>query len=146
MSQAELRRAPSRAPRTGSPLRRLGLAVGVAFLSIVVVVQIDRLVARPAYVERVTFENPTAYDLTVDVTGADHDGWLAVCTARRGTTATARRVIDQGDTWIFRFGAQGREGGELRVARRELERTGWKIAIPEAVGERLREQGAPLPP
>jgi hypothetical protein len=55
-------------------------------------------------------------------------------------------VVDQGEVWLFRFDSQGKTGGELRLNRSELEASGWRIAIPDEVGTRLADAGAPPTP
>ena len=42
---------------------------------------------------------------------------MAVTTARRDSTTIAQDVYDIGKVWVFRFTAQGQEGGEVRVTR-----------------------------
>lgn len=96
----------------------------------------------PRFVERVTFVNSTLYDLDVDVTDAKRDVWLDVGHVGRETETTTEQVLDQGETWIFRFRHEGRDAGELQVSRQDLQRNGWRVAIPQSVAERLRELGA----
>jgi hypothetical protein len=58
-----------------------------------------------------------------------------------------RDVVDQGIEWIFHFESQGVDAGELRYGESDLMRSGWKVVIPESVGERLAGQGVtPTPP
>lgn len=99
----------------------------------------------PPRVDSVSLHNPTGYDIAVQVSGED-SGWLPLSTARRHDTKTVEGVIDQGDTWTFRFRAQGRPGGEIRLDRDQLEATGWVVEIPPAVEDHLRDAGAPPPP
>ncbi len=79
-------------------------------------------------------------------------GWACVIdaaaqtTAAKGSTTSAADVIDQGPTWRFPFRAQGRDGGELRISRADLEQAGWSIGVPTPVIDRLRQQGAPPTP
>jgi hypothetical protein len=104
------------------------------------------LVDGPRMVPRLLIRNPTVYDLTVEVTDAHHDGWMAVWIARRNATTVAEEIVDVGDTWVFRFRAQGETTRELRVARDDLERSGWRLSIPTVIGDELRARGAPRPP
>ena len=55
-------------------------------------------------------------------------------------------MIDQGSTWMFHFTAQGKDGGEIRIERADLAAGGWRITVPERVGQRLRSAGAPPSP
>lgn len=114
-------------------------------LVLAAVVPIARLVELPSSVDRITVTNPAVYDIRIEVTGND-DGWMAVGMAGRDATSTFDEIMDQGEVWIFRFSAQGEEGGLLRVSRQQLEGDGWRLAIPETVGRTLGERGAPAPP
>lgn len=129
--------------------RRVLLAVvvivGTSALVVVLPVLV-RLTAGPSFVDRISFDNRSEYDLLVEVTGAERDGWLILGTARRETTTTVEEVIDQGDDWIFRFFVEGGEAGELRVERSRLEGDRWKVAVPERVAAELRAKGAPPSP
>src|SRR5262245_37930853 len=76
------------------------------------------LVRDPDFVDRVEVRNNSGYDLNIDVTGADRDGWLPISVATGGGNVTStEQVVDQGDTWIFRFAYAGYPAGELRVKR-----------------------------
>ena len=99
------------------------------------------LLRGPAFVERITFVNRGPYDIHVEASG-DRETWTSVTTADRDSTSVGLKVIDQGPIWIFRFTAQGRDGGEVRTTRDELRRASWTIEIPEAVTDRLRDAGA----
>ena len=99
-----------------------------------------------AFVDEVSVTNPSEYDIGVQVSDGDGDGWVAVTTVSRRSTNTTSDVIDQGEVWVFRFRAQGREGGELRVERRDLEQAGWTVLVPDEVIQHLRDIGAPPPP
>jgi len=104
------------------------------------------LLDMPPTIDRLTIENPTVYDIHIDASDEEGDGWVAVTTVGRQGTGSTTNVIDQGDVWRFRFRGQGRDGGELTVARTDLEADGWELTIPDAVGERLAELGAPPSP
>lgn len=99
----------------------------------------------PATVERVTFENPTVYDLSISVSDDGH-GWMRVATVGAGSSQFADEVIDQGEAWRFRFGGQARSGGEITISRDDLVASGWHLTIPTDVGERLADAGAPPSP
>jgi hypothetical protein len=137
-------------PNGGTPAafyRRINLVgVVLAIVLAAAAVPLMGLLEGPSFVDRLSVENPTRYDIGIDVTDADRDGWMAIGTARRATSSTFEEIIDQGDVWIFRFRAQGEDGGELRVTRQELEGDGWKLTIPESVGDDLQAKGAAFPP
>jgi hypothetical protein len=99
---------------------------------------------QPPTVERITIANTTGYDLAVDVTGQDREGWLPVAIVEARSEDVAREVIDQGEVWIFRFLHRGDPMGELRLTRAELERNDWRVQVPAEVEERLRELGRPM--
>ncbi|MGH2662983.1 MAG: hypothetical protein ACRDH8_09295 [Actinomycetota bacterium] len=97
----------------------------------------------PPTVDRITVANPTEYDLDTEVTGGDRQGWLPLSVVEAGTEVVVRDVIDQGEEWIFRFRHWDESVGELPVAREELERSGWRVEVPEEIGERLQQLGTP---
>lgn len=137
---------PSPPEQAGSPLGRLRpahLAVAVAVVALLVA--FTRLLEQPSFVERISFENPTVYDLSVEVSDAGRAAWSPIVTAGRTGTVTAEQVYDVGGVWVFRFSAQGREGGELRLTRAQLEADGWKVRIPERIGTQLQAVAAPPP-
>ena len=133
---------PAGAGSSGPTFRRAGpvLVAGIAIA--VAVAALDGMLAGPRHVERVTFENTTAYDLAVAVSGEDRDGWLPLGVVRREASTSMRHVVDQGDVWTFRFAAQGEDGGEVRVTRDELAESNWTFTIPADVGGTLQAAGA----
>ena len=70
---------------------------------------------------------------------------MALATAGSDRTTTTSEVIDQGPSWTFRFSAQGRSGGEVRVTRGELEASNWTVVISDEVIDTLSRAGAPVP-
>lgn len=104
------------------------------------------LLRGPAFVERIAIVNASPYDIGVEVTDADRDGWTSVTTAGSGATSFGLEVVDQGPVWIFRFRSQGRDGGELRTTRDELRDRRWSVEVPAEVSDRLRRAGvSPTP-
>jgi hypothetical protein len=101
----------------------------------------NRLVAGPSFVARITFVNPSPYDIDVDVTNRERAGWLPLGEVQDRETTVIQEVIDQGDVWIVRL-ADG-EGGEVRFTREELQRADWRIQIPATVEARLRSAWGP---
>jgi hypothetical protein len=94
----------------------------------------------------VTYENPTDYALSVEVSSGPGEGWTAAGFVPQRSTTVAEEIPDQGELWVFRFDSQGARGGELRLSRSELEAAGWTVSIPADVGRRLAESGAPPTP
>ena len=70
------------------------------------------LLCGPAFVEEVSVVNRSEYDIGVQVSGGERDGWMSVTTAAKRSTNVTADVIDQGRIWVFRFAAQGQQGGE----------------------------------
>lgn len=135
-------------PTGGAPfrVRHIGTAgLVVAVTVVIVLIAVPRLLDSPPLVDRLVVGNPSGYDVSIEATDARRRGWVAVGTAQRGTTSTFEEIVDQGDIWIFRFSAQGEDGGELQVSRQQLERDGWRMRVPAEVGEQLERNGAPLP-
>ena len=118
----------------------VGLAAAIGLTSVI------ELSSGPKTVSRITFENPTAYALDIEVSPGTGRGWTSAGSVRQKSTAEVNEVIDQGDVWLFRFDSQGATGGELRLSRTELEASGWRITIPAEVGNRLAGAGAPPTP
>ena len=96
--------------------------------------------------DRVDLEvvNPTKYEITVEVSDQPDGSRTRVTTLAPGVTRTVFEVADQGDTWVFLFTGQGKDGGVLTVSAADLAASGWRLEIPVDVGEALAQQGAPL--
>jgi len=122
-----------------TPQRAVGLFLGAAVL---VVLLVAPSLATTPFVPRLTVDNPTAFDLNIDVTGADRDGSIALGTVARGTQRAIEEIADQGATWVVRFSYGGIETGELVVARSDLQAADWRLSIPPAMGEALAGAGA----
>jgi hypothetical protein len=101
----------------------------------------NRLRVDAAHVKSFTVVNPTPYDIGVEITDAQREGWLSLGDAEDRRATTFQEVLDQGGVWIVRF-ADG-EAGELRVTRADLERNGWRVQIPSEAEARLRPSWGP---
>jgi hypothetical protein len=134
-------------PRVG-PYRgaHWGLLLAAGIACVVGLVTLVRALELPPVVDQLTFENPTRFRMTISVTTDAHDDWTLVGTVRQETTATFTDVIDQGEVWVFRFAAQGKVGGELRLSRAQLEESAWQVQVPPRIGANLEGQGAPFSP
>ncbi len=88
-----------------------------------------RMLARASFVPRVEVVNDSEYAVDLDVTSGAHDGWMGVGIAKPHTTTTFEDVYDQGDTWILRYGVQGRSI-EVTVPRDEF--AAWGMAAARA--------------
>jgi hypothetical protein len=92
-------------------------------------------------VERIVLINPTEYDLLVDVRSADEASWLGLGIAKRKAETVRQEVIDQGETWVFRFSYVGEKLAEDRISRSDLVGNRWRYEIPERFGQILKEKG-----
>jgi ribosomal protein S1 len=109
-------------------------------LAIAGVLLISQLLASPHFVPRVTFENPTPYELTVEVSNG-HDGWLPVGSMDAHRKTDVGEVYDIGDVWNVRVFTQGESVGRFRLTRDELERSHWRVQIPQRIGDDLQAAG-----
>lgn len=94
-----------------------------------------------APVRRVTIENPTVYSVNVEVSAGGRGGWLDLGAVDREGAKTVEQVTDQGPRWTFRFSYGGVGAGDLTVPRTDLAAAGWRLTIPETVGQRLHDAG-----
>ena len=138
MNQLLIEPAPSNVQRVRPIAGKIGLV-----LAVVAVLAVSMwLVRGPDFVDHVSVTNRSGYDLNVDVSDAQRDGWLAMSVATGGGATTAtKEVIDQRDTWIFRFSYAGKNAGEITVPRSELAKNGWRITVPGTVAQNLRDAG-----
>ena len=97
-------------------------------------------------VDSITIVNDTAYPAEAEVTGEDRNGWLNLTLAQQGAETTVEEVIDQGETWIFRFDYIGKHEEEVEISRQELEQNDWTIEVPPSFEQRLRALGILPPP
>lgn len=118
----------------------------IVVTTIAVAVPLGRHLEGGPFVARISFVNPTAYDLRIEVTDTSRQGWAPVVTAQRTATTVAERVLDQGDVWIFRFSAQGEEVRELRLQRTQLASDRWHVRIPAELDADLKAKGTPPTP
>ncbi len=143
---------PPTAVRPGTPNRvplRIGVGLAAAVLALAAAVVLALLVdlsGSPRTVPRLTYENPTEYAVSVEVSRGTEAGWTSAGFVAPRATAVVEEVVDQGDVWLFRFHGQGESGGELRLTRRQLEASNWVVTIPAEVGRRLAAAGAPPTP
>jgi hypothetical protein len=95
------------------------------------------------YTERLVIENPTEFDLLVELKGAARPGWLTLGVAEARDTSVHEDLIDMGNTWVFRFSYGGRDLGQVRASRAELAEDKWRFQIPDRVADRLRADNVP---
>jgi hypothetical protein len=99
-----------------------------------------------SFVDSITIVNDTVYPAEAEVTGEDRNGWLRLTLAQQGAETTVEEVIDQGETWIFRFDYIGKHEEEVEISRQELEQDDWTIEVPSSFEQSLRDLGVPPPP
>ncbi|MDQ3963614.1 MAG: hypothetical protein M3277_06860, partial [Actinomycetota bacterium] len=87
-----------------------------------------------SFVDRVVLVNESDYHANVDVRG-DGGGWLGLSTVPAHQTREIEHVIDQGDTWTFRFAYGGHDSVEIEFSREELIDAGWRVEVPTELGE-----------
>lgn len=97
-------------------------------------------------VDSITIANDMVYPAEAEVTGEERNGWLRLTLAQQGAETTVEEVIDQGETWIFRFDYIGKHEEEVEISRQELEQNDWTIEVPPSFEQRLRALGIPPPP
>lgn len=97
------------------------------------------------FVDAIVIENPTAFTANVDVGGDTREGWVGLATVQANSEATIRNVLDQGDSWTFRFGYSGYQQ-EIRLSREDLARGRWRVPIPSSFESELRRRGLVPPP
>jgi hypothetical protein len=100
----------------------------------------------PDFVERVTFVNDSEYSAHTEVTDGQRRGWINLITVPPESTTTVERVIDQGEVWVFRFEYAGKYEEEIRISREDLERSEWRVEVPDSYAAALRSRGIPPPP
>lgn len=141
----DIRPPANRPTRHSERATRVGVVVLVALASLVVLWVMVAIVFRdPSSVERVRFDNPSGYDINVEI--ADGQSSLPLGVAGQHCTAEFHDVLDPGDTWIVRFATQGRDGGEISVSRAQLERDAWTLRVPDEVIGHFTDAGTPPAP
>jgi hypothetical protein len=142
------RSRPSRADRPAQPIGRylradaLAIVIAIAAVLVIGVFLLDG----PARISRLTVANPTDYDVSVELAPTTDGGWLPLAVLGQRSTRDLRDVIDQGDTWVFHFRAQGQDAGDVTIARGDLAAAGWKVTVPASVTTQLQALGVPSSP
>lgn len=127
-------------PSPRAPERRVDLvvdAVAVALAAVLLAVASVAL-ADPARVD-VVVDNPTAYDVHVDVRSADGGNRLGLGTVAAGESRPFRLVVDRGDRWHFEF-SRGRVDASPVEVSRDAVRAG-PVVVPASVEAEFRAAG-----
>lgn len=101
------------------------------------------LLADPPRVDLVV-ENPTDYDVNVDVRSADGGSQLGLGTVGSGSSKPFALVIDQGERWLFEFSYGGVEPSPVEVSRETI--TTGTVVVPDAAEDEFRQAGLTPPP
>lgn len=120
--------------------------VGAGLAISVMAVLIDTLVADPDFVDRITVQNNSEYDVHIAFGPASGESLLPVGTAIQHCATTFDLVIDQGETWLVRFRTQRREANPIVISRTDLENSDWRVTIPDSIRDDFARTGAPPPP
>jgi hypothetical protein len=142
------RSRPSRADRPARSFGRLVRADAIAIVLAIASVLVAGIVLLdgPSRVDHLTINNPTDYDLTIQLSPGPDRAWLPFAVIGLRSTREFHDVLDQGDSWEFRFRAQGRDGGAVTVSRAQLEADGWQLSVPADIVTQLQLLGAPRSP
>jgi hypothetical protein len=90
-----------------------------------------------SFVEHVSVLNRSEFQVEVDVAKAGDDAWMGLGAARARETSVFDEGYDQCDEWVIRFSTPTRSF-ETRIKRADLERSQWKIEVPQPLVEQLR--------
>jgi hypothetical protein len=137
--------APHRAATSARrPQAALVLVAALLIAAAFVFVVLPRL-GLPGTVEQLTVENPHAWRVNVDVTGADRDGWHSLGVLGPASTRVFEAVVDQGDVWTFEFAYAG-IAVELTTSSEALETAGWILRVPDDFAAALAAANVPPTP
>lgn len=132
-------RAEIRSPGLRSPRNAIGPILAGAVL-LVALLQASFLDTVPL-VPRLTVDNPTQFDINVDLANGDRRGWVHLGTVGRESQSVLEEISDPGATWVLRLSYAGVEAGELVVPRSDLPAADWRLSIPAEVGARIADAG-----
>lgn len=132
-----LHRPPSASPTTSRP-RRLGGAL-LAVLALVLGTGWATVTGDRDRVQLVV-ANPTACTIDVDLLTADASR-LPIGQVTSRTERLEARLLDQQDTWTFRYRFAGLVHGEQTLTRADLVASGWRLTIPDEIGRRADRGG-----
>jgi len=121
-----------------SPSPALGLFLGAAVLAVLILAP---ALAPATFVPRLRIDNPTPFDVNIDLATGDGAGWFQLGTVARETEGVLEEIADPGPAWVFRFSYAGVDAGEVQVSRAALREAGWQLAVPAEVVEKLTAAG-----
>ncbi len=113
-------------------------------LALAGVLLVTQLLASPHFVSHITFDNPTPYNLSVEVSNGT-DGWLPLGSLEPRRATSVGQVYDIGDIWLVRVSAQGETVGQFRVTRKPAGALELARRDPPPHRGRSRSGGRPAP-
>src|SRR5262245_41272851 len=125
------------APEPVLRLRSVAAPVAAIVFFVALFFGVLRLVESPAMVDHVSIDNRTSYDLEVGLTDGSGSDRLLLAALDADATTRVEDVLDQGSTWRFRISRAGATLGTLERTRADLERAGWRIAVPASWDDRV---------
>jgi hypothetical protein len=142
------RSRPSRADRPARPFGRIVRADAVAIVAAIIGVMVIGIVllSGPARVGHLTVDNPTDYDVSIQLAPSANGPWLPFAVVGLRSTRDFQDVLDQGDSWVLRFHAQGQDAGDVTLTKADLQAADWHLTVPDTVVQRLQQLGVPTSP
>lgn len=125
------------------PLRRPDLVPGVIIAAVVVglLILTGTTLGLPRH-HRVTVDNPLAWPAAVTVRAPGSSSVTGLGSVREGATLDFLDAPDQGSQWVFTFTYQG-QSVDVQVDRATLASQGWKVTVPDSLGQALTQAGVP---
>lgn len=125
------------------PLRRPDLVPGVIIAVVVaaLLVLAGMTLGLPRH-HRVTVQNPLAWPAAVSVRGVSSTSITGLGAVDHGGTLDFLDAPDQGSQWVFTFSYQG-QSVDVQVDRATLAANGWKVKVPDSLGQALSDAGVP---
>ena len=139
MNQLLIEPAPSNVQRVRPIAGKIGLVLAV----VAVLVVSMWLVRGPDFVDHVSVTNRSGYDLNVDVSDANRDGWLAISVATGGGATTADQGSHRPSATRGSSGSRtrGRTRARSRCRAPSSRRTVGGSRFPARVAQNLRDAG-----
>jgi hypothetical protein len=130
---------------TSPQLRSRRTPLLLSVLALAGVLLVSQLLASPHFLSHITFDNPTPYNLSVEVSNGS-DGWLPLGSVEPRRATSVGEIYDIGDVWNVRVSTQGETVGRFRVTRDQLEHANWHVEIPRRIGNDLEAAAVPPQP
>ena len=133
-----------RPAQRSQPRQIVAWALGTALLVVTLVPAMRALEDMPR--ANITFANPTPWDIHVDLLLHDGRSRLGLATLGADKTVQIREIGEPGeDEWTFEFAAWD-ETAEVTLSDQELRANQNRVAVPDALIQRLEAADAPPSP